>query len=447
MTASRSSRRRWLAVCGAVALLIALAGTAMIGGSPRASGGPTSPGGTYVAVGTSAGLPPTESGATASATATATATLPDPTAGPPIGPTFRPLDLFVTPSPAPARGAQPTDPAYTIDPRRTIPVQTVDWLTAKAAGRVALVYGEVVLLDPGADPFLMPATGEAVPAARTLDTTWTRQVVEPPGYGTDEKGNRFSDLNYWNLCSPGATTVALFYWQGLTGHPDVTGTAGYFLEPYAAEGVDWPHPGPTVALAGDGSRLGTYWSGSDSVSGYTANGRGFLMYLATQIQPPLWRTTGMVVYAGKDGTPLYPTRGGPRPNIMTALNWEASGRNQSDWVQTWYTSVIRPDPTLARDLTVAVTLDVGRDGVPVIAAVDTFDLPNWQDGRATPHIRHAVAIVGYDNAANPPTFTYIDTCGRGCNNRGGNQNGGTHVISQSQMVKAIQDTLGSGFVW
>jgi hypothetical protein len=445
MTASRSSRRRWLAVGGAVALLVALAGTAMLAGSPQAGGGPASPGGTYVAAGTSAGLPPTDSGATA--TATATATLPDPTVDLPSGPTFQPLDLFVTPSPPPARGAQPTDPAYAVDPRRPMPVQTVDWLTAKAAGRVALVYGKVVLLDPGADPLRMPATGDAVPAARTLDTTWTRQVVEPPGYGTDEKGNRFSDLNYWNLCSPGATTVALFYWQGLTGHPDVTGTAGYFLEPYEAEGVDWPHPGPTVALAGDGSRLGTYWSGTDSVSGYTANGRGFLMYLATQIQPPLWRTTGMVVYARSNGTPLYPTRGGPRPNIMTALNWEASGRNQSDWVQTWYTSVIRPDPTLARDLTVAVTLDVGRDGVPVIAAVDTFDLPNWQDGSATPHIRHAVAIVGYDNTASPPTFTCIDTCGRGCNNRGGNQNGGTHVISQSQMVQAIQDTVGSGFVW
>jgi hypothetical protein len=58
-----------------------------------------------------------------------------------------------------------------------------------------------------------------------------------------------------------------------------------------------------------------------------------------------------------------------------------------------------------------------------------------------------VTIVGYDNAASPPTYTYIDTCGRGCNSRAGNQNGKLHVIAQDQMVAAIQDTLGSGFLW
>jgi len=385
--------------------------------------------------------------APATVSVTASSTPPDPTAAASTGPAFQPLDLFATPSPPPARGAQPTDPAFTSDPRRPMPAQSVEWLQVKAAGLVALVGGKVVRLDPGANPLAMPATGAAIPAARTLDTIWARWVVEPSGYGTDEKGNRFSNLNYWNMCSAGATTVALYYWQALTGHPNVTGTEGYFLEPYAAEATAWPTPGPTVALAADGSRLGTYWSGSDTVSGFTANGRGFLMYLATQTQPPAWQTTGMVVYARADGTPLYPTRGGPRPNIMTALNWEASNNDPQNWIEAWYTSVIRPDPTLARDLTVAVTLDVGRDGVPVIAALDTFDLPNWQNGSATPHIRHAVAIVGYDNAANPPTFTYIDTCGRACNNRGGNTNGQVHVIAQSQMVKAIRDTVGSGFVW
>jgi hypothetical protein len=453
MTASRSSRRRWFAVGAAALLLVALTGAALIAGSglantsPQAGGTLATPVGSDIAAGTSVNAPATVTGAPATASATASATLPDPTVAPPTGPAFQPLDLFATPSPPPNRGAQPTDPSFTSDPHRPMPAQSVDWLQVKAAGRVALVGGKIVLLDPGANPLAMPATSVAVPAARTLDTTWTRWVVEPSGSGTDEKGNRFSNLNYWNLCSAGATTVALWYWQALTGHPNVTGTEGYFLEPYAVEAGSWPTPGPTVAVAGDGTRLGTYWSGSDTVNGFTATGRGYLMYMATQTQPPAWQTTGMVVYSRADGTPLYPTRGGPRPNIMTALNWEASNKDPNAWVETWYTSVIRPDPTLARDLTVAVTLDVGRDGVPVIAAVDTFDLPNWQNGAATPHIRHAVAIVGYDNAANPPTFTYIDTCGRACNNRGGNQNGQIHVIAQSQMVKAIRDTVGSGFVW
>ncbi len=449
MLASRSSPRRLLAVGAAAAFLIALMGAAMIAGSPRTGAGPAAPGGSDSAAVASVDTPATASGASALAPTPTTApgTPADPTAALPSGPTFQPLDLFATPSPPPSRGAQPTDPAFAVDPRRPMPVQSVEWLMAKAAGRVALVDGKVVLLGAAADPLSVPATGAAIPAARTLDTAWTRWVVEPSGYGRDEKGNRFSNLNYWNMCSPGATTVTLYYWQQLTGHPNVTGAAGYFLEPYVVEAGAWPRPGPAVPLAGDGSRLGTYWSGSDSVNGFTAHGRGFLMYLATQTQPPSWQTTGMVVYAKSDGTPLYPTRGGPRPNIVTTLNWEASGRDPNAWVETWYTSVIRPDPTLARDLTVAVTLDVGRDGVPVIAALDTFDLPNWQNGSATPHIRHAVAIVGYDNTANPPTFTYIDTCGRACNARGGNQNGQVHVVSQTQMVAAIQDTLGSGFVW
>jgi len=92
-------------------------------------------------------------------------------------------------------------------------------------------------------------------------------------------------------------------------------------------------------------------------------------------------------------------------------------------------------------------LDVGRDGVPVVAGVDTFDLPNWQAGASTPHTRHAVAIVGYNNAANPPTFSYIDTCGHSCNPRAGNKNGQVHVIAQSKMVAALQDAVGMGFTW
>ena len=362
-----------------------------------------------------------------------------------LGPTFQPIDVFATPSPAPARGAQATDPSFAHDARRPLPVQSGEWLSLKAAGRIALVAGKVVVLDGRADPLTDRSTGSAVPAKKTLDVTWTRWGVEPPGYGTDEKGNRYSNLSYWNLCGDGAMTAALWYWQQLTGGPDVTGTAGYFLDPYAAEGLSWPARGPAIASSG-GQRLGTYWSGTDAVSGFTANGRGFLMYLAMAAQPATWQSAGLSVFA-RDGKPLYPTSGTPRTNIQVGLNWEISGRNPSNWTEAYYASVIRPDPTLARDLTVAVMLDVGRDGVPVIGAVDSFNLPNWQAGKATPHTRHAVAIVGYDNTANPPTYSYIDTCGRSCNNRGGNGYGQVHVISQADMVRSIQNVVGSGFVW
>lgn len=369
-----------------------------------------------------------------------------PTADATAFPPFDPINLFATPSPPPASGAQPTDPAFAIDPRRTLPTQSADWLTLKAAGRIALIQGKVVTLDPNVDLMANPYTGAALPAAFSLDTSWTRWIVEPTGSGSDEKGNRYSDTSFWNMCGPGASTVALYYWQQLTGHPNVTGTAGYFLDPYAAEGVAWPSPGPTVARSG-AARLGTYWSGSDRVSGFTAHGRGFIMYMATVAQPPGWQPRGIAVFANASGGALYPTRGAPRTNIMTGLNWEISNHDPQSWADSWYASVTRPDPTLARDLQAAVTLDVGRDGIPVVAALDTYDLPNWQAGTATPHTRHAVAIVGYDNAANPPTYTYLDTCGRQCNSHGGNQNGQIHVVAQSAMVAAIKDTVGSGFVW
>jgi hypothetical protein len=433
--------RRWPAVAGVAALLIAVSGAAILA-SARPASGPSSTTSPGLAIG-SAVLAGSD---TADESIVSVGSTADPT---PLatGPSISPLNLFVSPSPAPKHGAQATDPAFAQDAHRPTTPQSMEWLLAKAAGRVALVGPNVTDLGAGANPLVDPVTYVPIPAARTLDTSWTRWVVEPTGSGRDAKDNRYSNLNYWNLCSPGSVTVALWYWQRLTGGPDVTGTAGWFVEPYVTEAGGWPSPGPTEPRSADGSRLGTFWGPSDRVNGFTANGRGFLMYLATATRPPTWTSTGMVVYANASGEALYPTRGGPRSNIVSALNWEASGRDVSSWAETWYASVIRPDPALARDLSLAVTLDVGRDGVPVVAVLDTHGLPNWQAGSATPHIRHAVAIVGYDNAANPPTFTYIDTCGRSCNVRGGNQNGQLHVISQAGMVAAIRDTVGSGFVW
>ena len=359
---------------------------------------------------------------------------------------FDPIDVFATPSPKPLAAALPTDQVDTPAPRRPVPRQSVEWLALKASGRIALVHGQVVSLPADADVLRDPVTGFQVPARRLLDTSYSRWIIEPLGYGRDAAGNSFSNENMWNLCEPGATTVALYYWQQLTGRPDVTGTAGWFLDPYKEEGVAWPSPGPRLVIAGS-KRLGTYWSGTDTVNGYTAHARGYIVYLGMAVQPPGWESTGIAVYADNEGHALYPTIGAPRTNIQVALNWEASGRDPEGWSQFWYASVMRFEPTLGRDLSMAVMLDVGRDGVPVVVELDTHGLPNWQAGKPTPHIRHAVAIVGYDNTANPPTFTYIDTCGRACNARGGNQNGALHVISQAQMVVAIQDTVGSGFVW
>jgi hypothetical protein len=432
--------RRRIALAGSVVLAVVVAGgAAFVGLTGRQS--ETSAASPSVRVAEASPTPGRTETAAPSATPTVTA------APTPAGPTFQPVDVFATPSAPPLHGALPTDQVDSPAPRRPVPAQSAEWLRLKAAGRIALVGGQAVVLDPTADPLRDPATGLAVPAARTLDTAYARWIIEPLGYGTDVKGNRYTNQNYWNLCEAGATTAALYYWQQLTGRPDVTGTEGYFLDPYAAEGVAWPSPGPTVAQSSGGVRSGTYWSGSDSLNGYTAHARGYIMYIGMAMQPPGWQSAGQAVYAGTSGKPLYPTIGAPRTNIQVALNWEASGHAAAGWAEFWYASVMRFEPTAARDLQLAVSLDVGRDGVPVVVELDTHGLPNWQADAATPHIRHSVAIVGYDNAASPPTYSYIDTCGRACNNRGGNQNGQLHVIAQSQMVVAMQETVGSGFVW
>jgi hypothetical protein len=357
---------------------------------------------------------------------------PDPTPTATPAPTITPIDVLL-------------HPEHWVDQRRPSPVQSRAWLKDKAIGRVALVNGRTTILPASANVLVSPTSRLAVPDKALLDTSWTRWIIEVPGSGQDEKGNWFSNLSYWEFCGDGAMTVALWYWQQLTGAPDVTGTAGYFLDPYAAEGVAWPDPGPSIRFSG-GEPVGTYWSGSDDVSGFTAHGRGFEMYLAMAAHPPTWQSTGYALFA-LDGKPLYPSFGTQPANTVAGLNWEASGHNPNNWGETYYAMVVPSDPTLAADLTAAVMLDVGRDGVPVVALADSFNLPNWQNGDSTPHIPHSIAIVGYDNTANPPTFTYTETCGRACNRRGGNTDGDIHVIPQSDMVLAIANTAGSGFVW
>jgi hypothetical protein len=354
----------------------------------------------------------------------------------PAGPTFRPIGvLAVGPGP---KGAG-------TDPKRPLPVQSADWLALKASGRIALVDGSITVLADGSYPMTVPSTGLPVPAKKLLDVSWTRWIIEVPGVGRDENGTYYRDLSYWKLCGDGAMTVALWYWQQLTGHPNVTGAAGYFLDPYVAQGAYWPKPGPRVALKGR-TRLGTYWSGSDKVSGFTAHARGFEMYLATTAKPATWQSPGFAVFAS-NGKPTYPSWGTDRSTIQAGLNWEVSDHDPNTWGTAYYTSVIGSDPYFTHDLNAAVMLDVGRDGVPVVAAVDRWFLPNWKIGAATKHLDHSIAIVGYDNTANPPTYTYTETCGHACNSAYANRNGDIHVIPQATLVLAMRYRAGAGFVW
>src|ERR1035437_2131688 len=237
-------------------------------------------------------------------------------------------------------------------------------------------------------------------------------------------------------------TVALWYWQQLTGHPNVTGTAGYFLDPYVAQGASWPKPGPTVPRKG-GRKLGTYWSGMDTQNGYMAVGRGFEMYLATAAKPAGWTSPGLAVVAAA-GKPLYSSTGTDPSTVQVGLNWEVSGHDASTWATAYYASVVRSAPFLGHDLNSAVMLDLGRDGIPVIAAVDSFYLPNWANGSATKHAGHSIAIVGYDNKANPPTYSYLDTCGHACNPRSGNLERRIHVNPPTPTGRAEEENTWGG---
>ena len=427
--ANASPRSRALAGVAAVGIVVVLAAGAVMGG---------------VIPGRGADAMPTSSGRIAlDPTADPTiATTASPTLVPTLEPTprFPPIQLMV---PANSDGTgKLIRPEFWVDSRRPIPVQSLDWLGLKAAGRIALVNGELKTLPKDTDPLLDSVTGLPVPAKVLMETEWARWIIEVPGSGRDQKGVYFRNLNYWEFCGDGAMTVALWYWQQRTGHPNVTGMAGQFVDPYDGEGVAWPNPGPSYSKS---KKYGTYWSGSDTVSGFEAHGRGFIFYLAMVARPTGWLSPGFTLFA-LDGKPLYPALGTPITNIQAGLNWEASG-HADNWSETYYTIVTPQDPNLARDLRTAVMIDVGRDRVPVVAMADTNGLPNWQAGASTPHTRHAIAIVGYDNTANPPTYTYTETCGRACNRRGGNKDGDLHVIPQAQMVKAILDEAGSGFVW
>jgi hypothetical protein len=442
LSVMRGSRRRQL-IGGVPAVIIAalMAAAILAAGSPVGFAAPAAsrtstvqflalnPDGTPASSGII--VPGIIAGAGAALGTTAAAT-PSATPSQSAGPTLRPLGV--------ANGA--ADP----NPNRPIPVQPKGWLALKASGLVALVGGQVKVLPAGSNPMIDPVSGQPLPAALTLDTSWTQWIIEVQGVGDDEKGSYYHDDSYWKLCGDGAMTVALYYWQQRTGHPDVTGTQGYWLDPFVAQGAWWPRPGPRVAAKGK-TWLGTYWSGSDTTNGFTANGRGFEMYLATTAQPPTWKSPGLAVFA-RSGKPVYPSTGTDRNNIQVGLNWEVSGHDPAQWATAYYATVLRTDPYLAHDLNAAVMMDVGRDGVAVVAAVDSYYLPNWQNRSKTAHSDHSIAIVGYDNTANPPTYSYIDTCGKACNQLWVNRkNGSVHVIPQSRLVQSMRYRVGSGFVW
>jgi hypothetical protein len=244
------------------------------------------------------------------------------------------------------------------------------------------------------------------PAAMTLSTKLTARIVEMPGYGEDDVGKSYVDDNYWNICSAGAATVATSYFI-----PDPYQMLGAFHEPYGKYSVT------------------TRWDEQDvdANQGFVARARAYMLFMAMDVEPPSFDNPGI------DDFSTYPTRGGSPQAIRDAVNWEISGHASGGQWATWfyYTKANSGSGFSADQLNDDVVADISRSGAAVIAAVDADYLPNWPDLPIALH--HAITVVGYDNTND--TYTYLDTCGRQC---GSTSNGGTHVIAQKKLFKAIQ---------
>jgi hypothetical protein len=255
-------------------------------------------------------------------------------------------------------------------------------------------------------PIVNPQRITAPPPALTLPTKDTARFVEPPGFGTDDHGKNYTDVNFWNFCTAGAAAVAASYFI-----PDPVELSGTFREPYGPFGVT------------------TRWdeAGDDANLGYPTKGRAYIMFMAMQVQPPSFDNPGI------DDFSTYPTRGGSPQGMRDAINWEISGHQRGGkWATFFYFTEENSGPTFTPErLNADIVADIAGAGVPVVVAVDADYLPNWPD-LAKP-LHHAITIVGYDNTND--TYTYLDTCGRQC---GSLTNGGTHDISQAKMFKAVQ---------
>ena len=105
------------------------------------------------------------------------------------------------------------------------------------------------------------------------------------------------------------------------------------------------------------------------------------MYMAMQTQPPIVAVDRDRGLRQDDGTAALPDpRRAPaeHPGRRSTGRSPAAIRTPGPRPGTRRSS--GPTRRWPATCTVAVMLDVGRDGVPVIAALDTFDLPNWQNG-------------------------------------------------------------------
>jgi hypothetical protein len=339
-----------------------------------------------------------------------TATLLDSVGDPTATPVRTPSVALATRTPLPPapRTAAPTqtDRPWQQDPA---------FLRDKLEGRVVLdAQGEVVILSSLPGPRDYPST-------RSLDTSWTGLIQEPPRVGTDDHGKPYTDWNYSLFCGAGAGTVVLYYWKAT--RKVVTTTAGTFTEP---------------VNVGTNRYASTYW-GSQSAGGY---GRGMVMYMAEVEWPTIdqglswWKRPGLMNWDARPPSTDV-------PNLIDAVNWEASGRTRLNY---FYVAVPASKLT-PQDLLAHVHTDISM-GVPVVVAARTSNnqvsLPFWRVKPTKSAVNHFITIVGYDD--NAGTYTVIDTCGVSCSDS--NTRSGVSTVSQATLYALIlAESDDDGIMW
>jgi hypothetical protein len=123
--------------------------------------------------------------------------------------------------------------------------------------------------------------------------------------------------------------------------------------------------------------------------------------------------------------------------MRDTLNWEASG-HAGNWSTYYYTALWYNQVSQSQLLTY-VQNDVGINHVPAVVDINAQRLPNWHNNGGV--TSHWIAIIGYSSTS---TYTYIDTCGVGCNNNGSAN--GVYTVSQSTLYTAMQQNNGTGAV-
>jgi hypothetical protein len=304
---------------------------------------------------------------------------------------------------------------------RSTLVQDPVWLALKNAG-------QVVRTGPGQVSMRSVATAQAASYPNSFNLPYSTQysgteyTVEPESGAAatayDDHGTSYLDKNYVNFCVPGATTVAMSYFEPT----DVTGHAsGNFTEPaYSVH------------------HSTTYWTAADyggSPTAYHANSRSYIMFMAEQVDPPSYSNPGEVDFS------TYPTTGAGQTDARDALNWEAADHG-SNWANFFYAS----QPNSGSNFTQAhlhadVLTDVVDSGVPVNAFLSTSSLPNWGGLK----VNHAITIIGYNDTT--ATYTYVDTCGYYCTSDHGSNGGRVWTVSQTTLFNAMKVFTDGGWIW